>query len=549
MTTSRFGLPAPWAAILLAGLLALGGCEGDDGDPGPAGADGSDGISCWDLNENGVADPEEDTNGDGVVDVFDCQTPPPSIGEPETLHAAYFADRPYEDGACLNCHGKIGDEILTTGHWKWEGVAAGIEGFEGDTYGKKQIINNFCVAVPTNEGRCSQCHIGYDWKDDTYDFGNAKLIDCFACHDQTGTYAKAPPAAGRPPAELDLQAVAQSVGENNGVPTRKACLFCHKNAGGGDNVKHGDLSSALVDTTREYDVHMATDGADASCVTCHDVERDLDGNLLSHGIGGMPYHSVDEGEMRQCDDCHSPTVHIGTSVEGIFTSHERLACQVCHIPAIARQIPTKVEWYWSDAGQDIDPIPVDPVTGKETYAKIKGSFVWGLNVRPALRFYDGKWIKSIINENDNVADLPSETGADGVERVYLGGPATDYTNPDAKIYPFKRFIGDQPADAVNGTILVPHLFPGGGEGGPNAYWKFFDWNLALQDGADRTGQPYSGEFEFIDTVSYWAVNHEIAPAADALGEGGNCIDCHFNDQIDWAGLGWTADPVEGGTRP
>ncbi|NHA13724.1 tetrathionate reductase family octaheme c-type cytochrome [Thioalkalivibrio sp. XN279] len=546
MNTSRCGLPARWTGILLAAaILALGGCSGDDGDDGvagPPGADGSDGINCWDLNENGVADPEEDRNGDGTIDVFDCQTPPPSIADPETLHAAYFADRAYEDGACLACHGKIGDDILTTGHWKWEGVAAGIEGFEAGIHGKTDIINNFCVAVPTNEGRCTQCHIGYDWKDDTYDFGNAKLIDCFACHDQTGTYSKAPPAAGRPPATVDLQAVAQSVGENNGVPTRKACLFCHQNAGGGDNVKHGDLSSDLIATTREYDVHMGVDGGDLNCGACHDVKRDLDGNLLSHGIGGMPYHSVDEGVMRQCDDCHSPSVHVGTSVEAIFNSHERLACQACHIPAISRKLPTKTEWYWADAGQDIDPIPIDADTGKPAYDKMKGSFNWELNVRPTLRFYDGKWIKSLIGENDTVASLPSEDG-----KVYLGGPAADYTNPDAKIYPFKKLIGNQPADANNGTILVPHLF--GTAGGPNPYWGAYDWNLALQDGADRTGQPYTGEFEFVDTVSYWAVNHEVAPAADALGQGGNCGDCHFSDQIDWAGLGWTADPVEGGTRP
>jgi len=46
---------------------------GQTGDPGPAGADGADGQTCWDLNGNGTADlPDEDTNGDGVVDVFDC---------------------------------------------------------------------------------------------------------------------------------------------------------------------------------------------------------------------------------------------------------------------------------------------------------------------------------------------------------------------------------------------------------------------------------------------------------------------------------------------
>src|SRR3990172_5117426 len=37
------------------------------GPPGPAG------LNCWDLNGNGVPDPGEDTNGDGVVDVWDCR--------------------------------------------------------------------------------------------------------------------------------------------------------------------------------------------------------------------------------------------------------------------------------------------------------------------------------------------------------------------------------------------------------------------------------------------------------------------------------------------
>ena len=73
-----------WAGLLItAFLLIASGCEGDDGAPGVAGpagadgADGADGISCWDLNQNGIADPEEDTNGDGVVDVLDCQASEP----------------------------------------------------------------------------------------------------------------------------------------------------------------------------------------------------------------------------------------------------------------------------------------------------------------------------------------------------------------------------------------------------------------------------------------------------------------------------------------
>lgn len=66
--------------LVAAGAFLIAGCEGDDGAPGaagPAGPAGSDGFSCWDLNENGIADPEEDLNGDGVVDTLDCRAPLP----------------------------------------------------------------------------------------------------------------------------------------------------------------------------------------------------------------------------------------------------------------------------------------------------------------------------------------------------------------------------------------------------------------------------------------------------------------------------------------
>ena len=55
--------------------FALAGCDdGDDGRDGTDGMDGATGLSCWDLNENGIKDfPDEDTNGDGVIDVNDCR--------------------------------------------------------------------------------------------------------------------------------------------------------------------------------------------------------------------------------------------------------------------------------------------------------------------------------------------------------------------------------------------------------------------------------------------------------------------------------------------
>jgi hypothetical protein len=291
--------------VLLAStlLVAVGmaGCEGDDGqagvagDPGSPGEDGTPGLNCWDLNQNGVVDlATEDLNKDGVVDVLDCRTPSGGY-DPVSLHKGYFTENEYTGTTqCLNCHGKIGDDLLTTGHWKWEGVASNITNVDNGAgiHGKNDLINNFCQAVPSNEGRCTQCHIGIGYKDKNFDFGNPKNLDCLACHDQTGTYAKAPTTAGAPEPTVDLTAVAQSVGLNKGVPPRATCVFCHSKAGGDDNVKHGDISTDMKSTTREYDVHMGTDGGNFTCVACHQ-SKDAEATPVARHRQ-MAYHSMNE---------------------------------------------------------------------------------------------------------------------------------------------------------------------------------------------------------------------------------------------------------------
>ena len=48
----------------------------EQGPMGPAGADGMDGLDglmCWDTNGNGLPDPDEDINGDGLFNAEDCR--------------------------------------------------------------------------------------------------------------------------------------------------------------------------------------------------------------------------------------------------------------------------------------------------------------------------------------------------------------------------------------------------------------------------------------------------------------------------------------------
>ena len=138
----------------------------------------------------------------------------------------------------------IGDDILTTAHFTWEGVASEHRGIsKASIHGKNDLINNFCIAVPTNEGRCTQCHAGYGYDDDTFAFQRPRrpstAWSAMTRPAPTRKTRRRPACPGSQPSTSILSRAV--LRENGGVPSRKNCIGCHANAGGGDNVKHGDL--------------------------------------------------------------------------------------------------------------------------------------------------------------------------------------------------------------------------------------------------------------------------------------------------------------------
>ena len=71
---------------------------------------------------------------------------------------------------CLMCHDTAAEEIMQTRHWNWLGSNLGDSLDASATRGKQNLINNFCIAVPSNWPRCTSCHISYGWKDENFDF-------------------------------------------------------------------------------------------------------------------------------------------------------------------------------------------------------------------------------------------------------------------------------------------------------------------------------------------------------------------------------------------
>ncbi|MHC4440512.1 MAG: hypothetical protein ACYS3S_24450, partial [Planctomycetota bacterium] len=48
--------------------------------------------------------------------------------------------------ACLGCHPDTANQVMQTTHWTWEYITQ-----DGQQLGKKNVINNYCVAISSNE--------------------------------------------------------------------------------------------------------------------------------------------------------------------------------------------------------------------------------------------------------------------------------------------------------------------------------------------------------------------------------------------------------------
>ena len=410
---------------------------------------------------------------------------------------------------CLTCHDEVGEEILQTSHWNWINPSPD-SNMVGR--GKRNMINNFCIAVPSNWPRCTSCHIGYGWKDDDFDFNAQENIDCLVCHEQTGTYIKLPSAAGYPDSSLDLTVIAQSVGK----PTRKNCGSCHFNGGGGTGVKHGDLDESLIEPDEETDFHMG--GLEFECTECHVT--------ANHKIAGGGHGTIaDGGELIWCENCHGDEPHEKELLNKHYLS---VACETCHIPSFARTESTVMWWDWSKAGEEKDILKDE--NGNVIYNKKKGELKWEKNVTPEYYWFNGSGKYYSFGEI-----------IDASKTVKLNKLNGDVKDPKAKISPFKVMRGKQPYDKVNNYLIIPKLY------GENGYWQTYDWVKASEEGMKAVNLEFSGSVGFAETEMFWPINHMVMSSDKAL----KCTACHGKGGghlLDWIALGYPGDPIKTGTR-
>ncbi len=430
--------------------------------------------------------------------------------------------------ACLSCHNEAAKQVHQTVHWTWKHFNDQTKmqnAYEEhkSKFGKGALtFNNFCIAIGSNEPKCTTCHAGYGWKDKSFDFTSEENVDCLVCHDSTGLYEKADGTGGMPMFEktdkdgvktpVDFKTIVANVAK----PKIANCASCHFMGGGGDAVKHGDLDSSLLNASRSLDVHLSKEGANFTCQRCHTTEN--------HQIAGRSYSTpafeerttLIENDMASritCESCHTATPHKTGHKANDHT--DKVACQTCHIPAFAREKATEMYWDWSQAGKlkDGKPYSVKNEFGTNSYASLKGSFDWQKNVIPEYHWYSGSMDYLLLT--DKVEDTSKP-----VEITKIIGNAND---PKARIMPFKAHRGKQPFDPVNKTFVAPHLY---GKD-DTAYWKNFDWQKAIKAGQEYMGLPYSDEYTFVETVYYYPITHMVAPKDNTVA----CASCHSQDSL------------------
>jgi len=441
-------------------------------------------------------------------------------------HQEYFE---HYDGTatCLECHQDEAESFFHSQHYQWLGDAPDIVDADGKKLGKRNTINDFCTNPMSNwigivknskghvlsEG-CSKCHAGLGLvPSEPMSQEQLENIDCLICHAsgyRRDLYVNEDGSLEWKSILWKNQEGLDSVSKRISMPKRSSCLRCHSGSGGGPNFKRGDLEYALADTDSDFDVHMATDGNDMTCVDCHAGEdhrvrgrgTDLSGtDIPGHGL------SCDNGE------CHSAAPH----QKALLNQHaKRVYCTVCHIPTFAREDPTDMVRDWST-----------PVYKAEA-DKYTATITMGKDVEPVIAWYNGKTWEQL----PGVSVTRQDNGTVGMML-----PQGSKNDPEARLYAFKLHRGMMPVLKKQGwvvPILVEEFFADG------------NIDLAVRKAAEEMYGLEDIQYEWVPVERYMGIFHEVVPANDAL----RCLDCHGPDgRLDWTGLGYELDPLAAAFTP
>ncbi len=397
---------------------------------------------------------------------------------------------------CVACHTQEANDALHSEHMKWDG--------------KWAQVNTYCTAPQPAEYACLSCHAS------TGKVTNQTVndVDCLICHSDTyrrslqpldipltvtdwqgnqktymtprknaeGNYTMQP-RFDLMPAGTTMAQLAQNVH----LPTRATCLRCHATAGGSDGAKRGDMSTALINPSLTSDVHMSPQGANFTCQACHvTTDHQIPGK-------GIDLRISEGGAVKSCADCHGAKPH-GNAELNRHT--DRVACQTCHVPTFAKDMPTELSRDWRH--------PVWNPAGCSGQGAWVGEEVKASNVVPRYTFWNG---------TSYVYDLAQSVSAQP-DGTYAMAKANGSIDEDgSKLYPIKLHEAVQPRHDASGRMVQYDVL-----------WNFMTGKYEEAAARGVAFMNLNGSYSWVNTTAEQLITHGVGPKDSAL----RCADCHEN---------------------
>jgi len=405
---------------------------------------------------------------------------------------------------CISCHQAEAEEVSSSTHYNWMGDTPDMVNQTGTLQGKlNNAVNSYCINILGDWPVCGSCHVGRGKRPDNLS-ADLTNIDCLVCHNRDYAAQRTRLSDG----SMGVASPIDSMVRNISKPDRSNCLNCHAKAGGGDAVKRGDLSLALINNTDSaMDVHMNGSSSDLTCQACHQFKNH---RVIGKGSDLRPTDDVSRGARVNCTTCHeNMDSSNGHSANDINHHIGRVSCQTCHIPYYAK-VPTEVhrDWLFHHDGTHADGKsgPGHPFIEKAS------------DLIPEYRFWNGR------SDNALLEDDASRTYDSLLDTYPTSRPVGDINGVNSKLYPFKYKTALQPKTTRDDRLIAIDTFEyikGSG-----------DVTASIESGLQNMGYPADEPYEWVTTDTYQLLNHGVDPSSGAL----NCDDCHSSSaRIDLQG--------------
>lgn len=471
-------------------------------------------------------------------------------GTPYSSHVGLLTD--YAGSAtCMACHSDVADpglghedeDVHESVHYQWNGPTPELANSEGEGRGVFTGFDDFDMIASINfsglwtnqaeqpvDGGCVRCHVGLGaWPSVEPSPDQLANIDCLMCH--ASQYERklvdTDPAPGMvaPRFVPDTAAMAVSMAQLDiDVPVIGGCLRCHAYAGGGPNLKRGDMDPELVDTTPDLDVHLASKAKGGEGLVCSDCHTVRNHHIAGRGADLSP---TDLSDPVNCINCHPAEPHADAQIN---RHTNRVNCTVCHIPEFARGANG------TDMHRNFSVLALNADTG------LYGPFIarHARDEVPKYRFWDRQ--SYVLGFNEPLRFTPNN-------KVIIAEPLGDVADSAAQLYPFKVHTAYMPKLGDDSSMIGMKLEVLAQHGakdntGALVMWKMDATDREVIDAAIEAGVIESGlstRWETAGTVwteteRWMGIFHGVAPKADALA----CDDCHGASavRLDFDALGY-----------